>query len=45
MELLAIPLGDQRTAAKWLVNESHEINSCIFFVYFVSFVDPVLHLQ
>ncbi|MDP2694698.1 MAG: hypothetical protein Q8O58_07530 [Gallionella sp.] len=24
IELLAIPLGDQRTVTKWLVNEGHE---------------------
>jgi hypothetical protein len=24
IELLAIPLGDQRTVAKWLVNEARE---------------------
>jgi len=37
MKLLAIPLSDQKTAAKWLVNEVHEefsqrSNNGFFFV-------------
>ena len=45
IELLAIPLSDQRTVAKWLVNEKHEKRIADNFVLFVSFVDTVWHLK
>jgi hypothetical protein len=40
MKLLAIPLSDQKTVAKWLVNEGHEVFDRleVFFVFFVCFV-------
>ena len=45
VELLAIPLSDQRTVAKWLVNERYEKKKVGNFVSFVFFVDTVWHLK